>query len=145
MNMSFWAMPWIGELAPDDATGFASDGNLATTRFHHELRETATLGNLPVGTSFAYPSGSLAAHDGSASLLQSDTSDGGPFIALAQHASPASTSVQPKLRVLRDEEDLCRDYYPVHRFSVFGHDELEPSLDELPESWAQDYIVFRRR
>ncbi|MFT4539737.1 MAG: hypothetical protein ACI835_002185 [Planctomycetota bacterium] len=55
------------------------------------------------------------------------------------------TAVQPKLSVLRDEEDLFRDYYPVQRFSVLGETQLEPSLEELPPSWTQDYIVFRRR
>lgn len=55
------------------------------------------------------------------------------------------TAVQPKLRVLREEEDLCRTYYPVQRFSVLGEHELEPRLEDLPESWTQDYIVFRHR
>lgn len=46
--------------------------------------------------------------------------------------------------LVADAEILAR-YEPIERFSPSGARSLAPSPDELPASWAQDYLVYRRR
>ena len=55
------------------------------------------------------------------------------------------TAVRRRIRALRERDAVARAYYPICRFSVRGETELEPELEDLPEGWVQDYIVFRRR
>jgi hypothetical protein len=40
---------------------------------------------------------------------------------------------------------VSADYAPIARFSAAGATELNPPLQGLPSSWAQDYIVYQRR
>jgi hypothetical protein len=40
---------------------------------------------------------------------------------------------------------VSADYAPIARFSATGATELNPTLQGLPSSWAQDYIVYQRR
>jgi hypothetical protein len=37
------------------------------------------------------------------------------------------------------------EYAPIARFSAAGATDLHPELEQLPSSWAQDYIVYQRR
>jgi len=55
------------------------------------------------------------------------------------------TAVRDRLRPMREREDVVRAYYPIRRFSVLGSDDLEPRLEDLPERWVQDYLLYRRR
>lgn len=55
------------------------------------------------------------------------------------------TAVRAKIEPMRANEQVARGYYPIHRFSRFGATELEPSLEDLPDHWVQDYILYRRR
>jgi len=55
------------------------------------------------------------------------------------------TAVQGKLGPLRASEEFQREYYPIRRFSARGHQDLDPDLDELPDTWIQDYLIYRRR
>ncbi len=50
-----------------------------------------------------------------------------------------------ELRMLRDRDDLSRQYYPIRRFSLLGETDLEPALADLGEDVQSDYLLFRRR
>jgi len=55
------------------------------------------------------------------------------------------TAEQAEIGPMREREAVLRAYYPIRRFSVSGATELEPTLDELPAYWMQDYLLYRRR
>lgn len=40
---------------------------------------------------------------------------------------------------------VSADYAPIARFSAAGATALDPGLERLPHSWAQDYLVYQRR
>lgn len=43
------------------------------------------------------------------------------------------------------EDPIAASYEPIARFNATGADELRPTRDQLPDGWAQDYILLRRR
>ncbi|TDJ69955.1 MAG: hypothetical protein E2O39_10740 [Planctomycetota bacterium] len=55
------------------------------------------------------------------------------------------TAVRAKIGPMRANEQVARGYYPIRRFSRSGATELEPRLEDLPDHWVQDYILYRRR
>ncbi len=68
---TFWAKPWLGELAPPaQMNAFHADCNLPTSTVRRAVRANASLAALPAGTLFAYPSGSTLGEAGPASLVQ---------------------------------------------------------------------------
>jgi hypothetical protein len=52
---------------------------------------------------------------------------------------------RPRLRHFRARPDLFARYEAVARFSVSGAIQLDPTPEEVPIDWSQDYIAYRRK
>jgi hypothetical protein len=53
-----------------------------------------------------------------------------------------------RLRPFRADPELSALYKPIRRFNEYnrtGLERLEPDLDELPDWWEQDYIIYERQ
>jgi hypothetical protein len=72
---------------------------------------------------------------------------GGPPAIIRAHAPEYLLIVAERERVapLHAEADLRADYEPIERFSPDGVRDLRPALEELPDRWVQDYLVYRRK
>ncbi|MBI5362147.1 MAG: hypothetical protein HZA53_03145 [Planctomycetes bacterium] len=46
---------------------------------------------------------------------------------------------------LRADAEVLARYEPIERFSPSGDREVAPDVGRLPDRWAQDYLVYRRR
>ena len=115
----FWAMPWLGELFPENHyVGYLATGNLPTGSlpgtFHCEPRSEAVLWQLPAGTDFGFPSGSSLGLAGSVAMMDS--------------GSLASTLVH------REETTA-----PVGQITEYAQSIADATgddlLEDLPSSW----------
>ncbi|MFN0244168.1 MAG: glycosyltransferase family 87 protein [Planctomycetota bacterium] len=51
----------------------------------------------------------------------------------------------PRIAHFYRRPDIYQLYEPIRRFSVVSETNLEPKLEELPRTWRQDYIVYKKR
>jgi hypothetical protein len=51
---------------------------------------------------------------------------------------------RPRVEHLYSDAKIRALYVPVTRFSVSGEKVVEPDLDQVSETWVQDYLVFKR-
>jgi hypothetical protein len=54
-------------------------------------------------------------------------------------------AIRKNLELFKNDSIISESYIPIRRFSITGKTELYPNPEYLPDGWAQDYILFRKK